>query len=159
MKVCNRCHQELDDSCFAFRQAAKDKLQNYCRKCKSVYASERLDDEDYAASRQAFDRERSKDPRRKAMIIASVARSQKRYPDHCRTRMRTGYLHRKGVYTRAKCQFPGCEEATKVHCHHPDYSDPTNFYYLCPKHHGRIHRNPSLVASLLPAEENSPQVL
>lgn len=41
MKKCNRCHILKEDSEFAYRNKAKDKLQPYCKECKKEIDRER----------------------------------------------------------------------------------------------------------------------
>lgn len=36
MKVCTKCHNELDFECFNRRKASKDGLQPYCRDCQAA---------------------------------------------------------------------------------------------------------------------------
>lgn len=48
-----------------------------------------------------------------------------------------GYAIRSGQLVKEPCEVCG---ATDVHAHHEDYSLPLAVRWLCPAHHGEIHR-------------------
>lgn len=89
---------------------------------------------------RAFDRERSKDPRRKAQYVAKQRKKRKE--------MGPGYEHahyavsralRLGLITKPKT-CSRCPASSKIEAHHDDHSRPLDVMWLCPVCHAQRHK-------------------
>lgn len=57
--------------------------------------------------------------------------------DKQRARRELAYAVQTGQITRDPCEVCGADNA---HGHHDDYSKPLDVRWLCPTHHGEVHR-------------------
>lgn len=118
MKRCRDCGRVLPLDAFYVHATAADRLRPECKDCKRAYQSARART---AAGRAVLERRnrRARDAGKRA------ARDQARA------------AVRAGVIARGRCEVCGRPD---THAHHEDYSRPLDVRWLCPEHHGELHR-------------------
>lgn len=146
-KSCKKCGVIWPLSEFYKHKRMADGHLNFCKRCVRIrvgaHRERNLD------RVRAYDRHRGLDPRRKAEAkryqeenrerVLGYKRSWIERNSEKRTAHKTLYKAvRRGDVTRLPCQICGSSEV--VHAHHDDYSKPLEVTWLCPKHHGEVHR-------------------
>lgn len=151
-KNCKSCEQTKLISEYYKHQQMADGHLNYCKDCvKSRVHKHRAENIDYI---RQYDKERSMWPHR-ARARAEYMQTPNGKEAHLRASSKWIAAHpgRKNAIDRlntavirGKIQKLPCWvcESTDVHGHHPDYSQPLNVVWLCPKHHKQLHREVQL---------------
>jgi len=87
-----------------------------------------------------YERERFKNPERRAYVFALAKEYRRKYPGKTRCRNKISIALRDGKLERQPCLTCG---SWKSEAHHPDYRRPLFVEWLCIKHHGRAaaHRS------------------
>jgi hypothetical protein len=87
------------------------------------------------------ERQRESNRRSSANRREQIAERQRdwarRNPEKARAERAARKAVERGKLVREPCLFCG---ASKVHAHHHDYSQPLAVTWLCPQHHGLVHR-------------------
>lgn len=92
-------------------------------------------DPQYREKLRNFGREQYRKHRAKKLLYSAKQKgTQKRM---ARTKLRHAIL--KGLVIRPK-KCDACNQLSKIHGHHHDYSKPLDVVWLCIKCHGKIHR-------------------
>lgn len=90
--------------------------------------------------RRAYERDRNKDPRRRALQNRVKREWNVKNPEKRRAQEAVRAAIRRGELTRPKvCPIAGCSR-TDVHAHHRDYSRPLAVAFLCSLHHKKAHQ-------------------
>lgn len=137
-KTCSRCKSILDISEFGKNRNRQDGIADRCLVCKrTLSANHRLK---YAHTQKyrdrmsaAYQRWRKRHPGRK---LEHVQASQKKYPEHHKTRQAFTRAVFEGLIERKPCIVCASLNANG---HHEDYSKPFDVIWLCTLHHGRRH--------------------
>ncbi len=117
-KVCRACQRTLPLDDFYRNPKNSDGRHHECKACRRDYqASYRQTEAGRAADRRQYARDRA------AGKIAA--------------RSRLGNLIASGRLDRQPCEVCGDPAS---HAHHPDYDKPLGVQWLCPAHHGEVHR-------------------
>lgn len=95
----------------------------------------RREDPEFAARQRAS--RLASDARRRAEKIAEQERYASANPEKVGAKHAVRRAVARGELDREPCLF--CE-APKTHAHHHDYSQPLAVTWLCPRHHGLVHR-------------------
>lgn len=122
-----------------FYRQTNGSLHRDCKVCwrEKVRANRLANIEHY----DAYERERSKRPERKA---AAVLYQRERRPAHKRkANIATNNAIRDGRLTRQPCEVCGL---AKSEAHHDDYTKPLDVRWLCRKHHLEHHGKESRAA-------------
>lgn len=119
-KRCPRCKKYKSSEFFHKSARRYDGLQGKCKQCQNeMYRLRRATSESV----------------RKAYYEKSQ-RYIKKYPERQQARMFVSQALKEGVLIKKPCEV--CFES-KVHAHHPDWSEPLNVVWLCPSHHKAAH--------------------
>ncbi|HQZ91277.1 MAG TPA: hypothetical protein PLR44_14585 [Thermomicrobiales bacterium] len=118
LKRCRDCGRLLPFDEFYCHTTTADRLRAECKDCKRAYQ--------VARSRTTDGRDVLK--RRNARAKANGKRA---------ARDRARYAARVGIIPREPCEVCGRGDA---HAHHEDYGLPLDVRWLCPEHHGQLHR-------------------
>jgi hypothetical protein len=135
MKRCCGCRVIKPREEFHKRNRFRNGLQSLCKACMHESYLRLRDDPNF---RERMGRNRKawleKNPERWAEVKkAYLARN----PQKVLAKRRVNSAIASGKLQRHPCSVCGCAPA---HAHHPDYSQPLNVVWLCPLHHGEIHR-------------------
>lgn len=135
MKPCIRCAVEkpLDD--FYAHPTAADGHFGACKECcKRAAAARRMTKR---AEVRAYDRTRSKTPKRRAHAAANTAAWRARRPEVVRAHSAVARAKRSGrLVVPAACSDCGAPHG-RLHAHHADYSRPLDVTWLCPACHAK----------------------
>ena len=85
---------------------------------------------------QEYDRQRAKDPERRAKAREKTRRWREENPLRTSAHNAVARALRSGKIQKAPCIFCGEKD---VHAHHHDYTKPLDVTWLCPKCHHRLH--------------------
>ena len=147
MKICTRCGDALDDSCFQIREASIDGLTASCRKCLNKYDKSRSSlphrvklRKDYQKTEAGMEAAR-KGSRRHSKTDKGKASNLKWNLTNKHKRKAHGvvaYRVKIGELKRLPCEVCGNK---KSEAHHDDYEKPLEVRWLCRKHHAEHHSN------------------
>ena len=118
MKRCRICGELLPHAAFYRNTTGADGLRTECKDCK-----------------RAIERARYQSDRGQAVARAKNQRAKANGKRRARDTARNAA--RRGIIQRQPCEVCG---RTDVHAHHEDYARPLDVRWLCPAHHGEIHR-------------------
>lgn len=149
VKTCFKCDIEKPITEFYRHPMMADGRLNKCKECtKQDVRKNRADNLEYY---RAFDRARADDQKRvqarrryaksPAGIAAAERAKSKWTTKHNRKRKAQIYVGnavRDGRLDKEPCEV--CGSTDRIHGHHDDYSKPLDVRWLCPKHHGLVHR-------------------
>lgn len=134
MKTCFKCCRNLPESEFYAHSRMGDELLGKCKECT------RLDVRENRRRRlgyyRQYDRERFKEPSRKASVLEAQDRRRANYPEKYKARTAVGNAIRDGRLVRQPCEVCG---DPKSQAHHEDYSKPLEVRWLCFVHHRIAH--------------------
>jgi hypothetical protein len=109
---------------------------NFCKACvKSRVSTHR---EANLERIHQYDRERSKEPKRKAHLTRNFKKMVERYPEKRIARSAVSNAIRDGRLFKQPCQV--CS-SSKSEAHHLDYSKPLEVIWLCKLHHEEAHKS------------------
>jgi hypothetical protein len=130
MKECFKCHRALPLSEFYKHPMMGDGHLGKCKLCtkKDVRARRQANHEHYLQ----YDRERSKEPERRAAIQAAKEKD----PLKVWARKATHSAINRGILVRQPCEVCGNERSD---AHHEDYHQPLRVRWLCRQHHMGTH--------------------
>jgi hypothetical protein len=147
MKTCKKCLRTLPLSDFYPHKQMGDGHLSFCKECvKNRVLGHRAANLDRI---RAYDRKRGRSAhrladtreRRRQLDSATKGAYSKHWNDKNKHKKRAqGLVHdhlRAGKIEKQPCLV--CNNS-KVEAHHPDYSQPLVFIWLCRKHHGEVHR-------------------
>jgi hypothetical protein len=142
MDTCKGCERELPDDAFYRHARMASGHLSFCKACfKAKMRAHRAANIERF---QAYDRQRSELPHRRAAIAAYQA-SRPDVPSRAKKKWREGNPEKRKAHTAARriplpeaCQR--CGAGGRLHRHHPDYSQPTFVEFLCTPCHGAAHR-------------------
>lgn len=135
-KVCKGCGKVKPRTAFYATKGMADGLASKCKDCVKTYQRERRRTNPWV---QEYDRDRAKEPHRKAAARAVTIRWREKYPERYQAQTAVGNAIRDGKLEKGEiCEIQGCAR-TDVHAHHEDYSKPLEVRWLCPLHHHRGH--------------------
>lgn len=136
MKQCFKCKKQKSLSQFYKHPQMPDGTVNKCKACnkKDVRENYIKNIEHY----KAYERERFKDPARKAYAIEQARKRKKRKPGKEKARWKVSRAIRNGVLIRPeKCV--SCGKIARIEAHHVDYRRPLQVTWLCRKCHRKEH--------------------
>jgi len=120
-KICPSCKERLPLTFFARDKSKSDDVTSHCKKCRNLQKQHSRALGLYKNSERRY--RRSRDPVKdyaKEVVRRFVAAGLKK-PEECEI----------------------CSGKGRLEAHHPDYSKPLNFKWLCKRCHAYIHRNDS----------------
>lgn len=130
MKKCFKCGKRKPRTLFYAHPRMGDKLLGKCKSCtKRDVREHRVANR---ASRAAYERERFKDPKRKAKILEYQRRHRQRFPGKYRARKAVYNAVNRGDLIRLPCIHCG---NPKSQAHHDDYRKPLVVKWECFKCH------------------------
>lgn len=134
MKRCICCGRTLALAEFYLHKQMADGHLNKCKECCKRHANERR----WANLEEARerDRQRGKNPKRRAAHVASATKYSKANPTKSRVRYKVYKAIKAGKLVRKPCEVCG---ALNTHAHHHDYSKPLDVKWLCPACHAKVH--------------------
>lgn len=128
-KVCFKCSEKKDLSCFYKHRQMGDGHLNKCKECtKSDVVANRKDKIDYY---REYDRDRG--GRTSKEMTADY---RKRFPKKWKAVQAVAWAIKKKFLVPEPCEICGSSD---VHGHHPDYSKPLEVMWLCAEHHCEWH--------------------
>lgn len=130
-KPCISCGEIKPLSDFYAHPRMADKHLNKCKPCckRDVRENRKANISHY----HDYDSERNNhDPRRKAMMRASIRRNRAKNADKTRARSAVERAVRRGQLKQLPCEICG---VLPTQAHHEDYSKPLDVRWLCHKHH------------------------
>ena len=73
MKVCNKCNQEKDDECFAWKIKAKGIRNSFCKECRNLYTKDhyKRNKSQYLKRVRKYDKKRKKEILEKFLLYLS----------------------------------------------------------------------------------------
>ncbi len=134
MKQCICCGRTLPLAEFYPHKQMADGHLNKCKECCKRQANERRR-ANLEEARES-DRQRGKNPKRRAAHVISAMKYSKANPTKSRARDRVYKAIKAGKLKRKPCEVCG---ALNTHAHHHDYSKPLDVKWLCPACHARVH--------------------
>lgn len=146
MKYCPRCDVVKPVSEFYRHPKTSDGFLGICKECQNERMKKnRLTN----PAVQAYDRERSKLPHRKAHIASVAAKWARDNPERMkelrmkdkqvyRARSAVNNAVRRGKLIKGPCKV--CGTTDNIHGHHADYSKPLDVTWLCAQHHADLHQ-------------------
>jgi ribosomal protein S27AE len=135
MRLCWDCREEkpLDTDHFYANAGCRGGYQQRCIQCSRKAASQRQRDKKLEIA--AYDRERNKDPGRKAARAEAQRRMRVKHPEKYKARMKVNNALRAGKLVRQPCAACG---HPKAQAHHHDYTKPLDVRWLCFRCHREL---------------------
>ena len=128
-KICFKCNQEKDISCFYKHRGMKDGHLNKCKECSKKDVKENY--------RKNIDYYKEYDQIRKKYIKEQTKKYAIKHPDKIKNlKKKWEKNNRDGKLKRKPCQI--CNEE-KVEGHHCSYYFPKIVIWLCKEHHEKVH--------------------
>jgi hypothetical protein len=118
-KVCPRCKRDLPLVMFAHDKSKSDGVTSFCKECRSQYKKIKRALGHYRNTESLYAKNREKAKDYAKDVVAGLLRNGLKKPSQCQI-----------------CKVV----TTKLEAHHPDYSDPFTFYWLCKDCHAFVHR-------------------
>lgn len=145
-KKCKKCGEDKNLSDFYAKETNSDGFNHQCKECVKARAAKHRQDNLDAI--QAYDRDRNRTEKRKALSAAIRPRYKekatewgrawrKRNPEKYAAHNKLNNAVRDGKLIKGACEVCGEPE---VEAHHDDYAKPLDVRWLCPKHHGLTRR-------------------
>lgn len=152
MKTCFKCGVEKAHTEFYVHKAMADGYLGKCKDCtKADVRAYRFGP--HREEVLARDRERSKEPERRAVVLIKSAQRKRMNREKCRAQALLKYAVDTGkVIPWPACAVPECNE--KPEAHHYDYSQPLEVIWLCRAHHRQTHALVPGFYSAKPVKEN-----
>lgn len=146
MKKCKICEQEKSLDNFYPHKAMKDGHLNICKSCTKVRIKKHRHEN--LEQIRAYDRIRGRSEKRRErnrlycrekrqMLARYVSEWRKRNRQKANAHGRVNKAVKAGTLIKMPCEKCG---NLSVHGHHDDYTKPLEVRWLCPKHHGELHR-------------------
>lgn len=132
-KTCLKCGEEKSLEEFYRHPQMTDGHRNKCKDCAKKDARENRSKR--RSQYAAYERQRFRDPKRKAQLLEAQRRRRVRYPEKDKARHAVNNAIRDGKLERGMCEV--CGEVGQAH--HEDYSRPLDVRWLCLKHHRQEH--------------------
>jgi hypothetical protein len=130
MKICRKCKEEKDSSCFGEEHRNRDGLRSYCNECNNKY---RKTEKGLEVNRRAVKKYHKTKKGKEAQLRSNRRRDpRKTYAVRC-----VGIALKYGKLTKQPCEVCG---ELKVEAHHTDYEKPLDVVWYCKEHHTEIHR-------------------
>lgn len=146
MKSCFVCGNLLPLNEFYKHSGMKDGHLNKCKECTRKHCKKHRDS--HIERYREYDRARGKTSERiqkckdynktdlgKIARKKAVSKSNNKFPERRRARIKLGNAIRDGLIIKQPCCICGDE----AQGHHPDYSRPLDVVWLCNKHHKETH--------------------
>lgn len=132
--TCRVCGAVKPAGEFYPRQVRKCGTIGECKECtKSRVRGHRAVNDNV----RAYDRERSRTPKRRAHIARVSKEWREKNPEGYKAHTAVGNALRDGKLFRQPCEVCGAND--NLHAHHHDYSKPLDVTWLCAAHHHRHH--------------------
>ncbi len=147
MKTCISCDEEKQVGSFYTHPQMADGRLGKCKACC------RRDARAHRAANlekvKEYDRMRGRTQAHKEKVRANAhkyahkqtewaRKGRAKNPEAYKARTAVGNAIRDGKLIRGPCEVEGCTR--KAQGHHDDYSKPLDVRWLCPDHHGLVHR-------------------
>lgn len=134
-KTCFKCERRKPLTEFYKHPRMADGHLGKCKSCAKadVQQNYRANIDHY----REYERERFKDPERKASVQKYQRARRARSPGRDRARTAVTNAIRDGRLVRGPCEV--CGTTKRVHGHHDDYRKPLSVRWLCFKHHMEHH--------------------
>jgi len=135
-KECFKCHKMLSLSEFYRHSRMADGHLNKCKECTKL---DTFNDRHFNRVERirAYDRERAKDPERKAMSDKIRKRYEKKHPGRKLVNGRLVKAIKAGLVVKPDvCQICGAPNPVS---HHHDYNKPFDVLWVCNSCHRNIH--------------------
>ena len=135
VKTCFRCGAEKPLTDFYKHPMMADGHLGKCKNCAraDVHENRVKRIEKY----RAYDVERAKTAKRRALSRRIEAEYRARYPERKKANVAVNNAVRDGRLTKYPCQVCGRLDS---HGHHDDYSKPLEVRWLCAVHHKQAHK-------------------
>lgn len=130
LKRCFKCQRELPADDFYRHPRMGDGRLGKCKRCTKLDV--RANYQRRRGQYLAYDRARSKTPKRRKQL----AESKERYPVKEKSRQRLHTAIARGKAVRRPCEVCG---NPRTDAHHDDYAKPLQVRWLCRLHHMRLH--------------------
>lgn len=134
MKSCRKCGADKSLSDFHKDANLPDGLRHICKACACKISRDNRAKN--IEARRAYDRERAKDPARKAADYEATKRKRRRNPMRARAHSAVANAIRRGLLIPEPCER--CN-TTPTDAHHDDYSRPLKVRWLCRQCHVEHH--------------------
>jgi hypothetical protein len=141
-KTCRGCNASLPLSAFYRHPQMADGHLNFCVDCVKARVSGHR--EQHGERIRAYDRERAKQPHRKAQLRSLMER-ERQDPQRRVAHQMTSNAIRGGRLVRPDT-CSACGKHCKPEAHHDEYSKPLEVRWLCRSCHCRHHRLEQLAA-------------
>lgn len=144
MKTCENCGGEFDGKGVSYGRFCRRRCYHTAWMREQRHADpqkyredmrRRREDPDFAARQRAS--RLASDEQHRAEKIAQQRRYVEANPEKAAAKEAVRRAIRAGTLVREPCLF--CD-SPRTHAHHHDYSQPLAVTWLCPKHHGLVHR-------------------
>lgn len=135
-KICRGCSASLPLSDFYKHPKMADGHLNFCIECVKSRVCKHRDQ--HGDKIRAYDRERAKQPKRKAHFC-SLAERNLQDPQRRLAHQMTSNAIRSGKLLRPD-ECSACGKQCKPEAHHDDYAKPLEVRWLCRSCHCRHHR-------------------
>jgi len=133
-KVCFKCKGEKSLDEFYRHKMMGDGHLGKCKECaKKDVRKHRRENE----SVQEYDRQRAKEPTRKALLAAGSERRKADHPEKYRANYAVGNAVRDGRLDKPDRCSRCNEKGRRIEGHHEDYSKPLEVIWLCTLCHRR----------------------
>ncbi len=131
-KKCFKCGEIKLIEMFYVHSRMADGHLNKCKLCTKKDSEIRYSNPEALKRIIAYERERERDPARKALKLQYQRRMRLKSPGKFRARNKVMSAIRSGRITRKPCEVCG---NLKSEAHHDDYRKYLNVKWLCRKHH------------------------
>jgi hypothetical protein len=133
-KTCFKCGESKNISDFYRHKQMADGHLNKCKECTKKEERKRYRDK--WEQMVEYERERWKDPTRRAKLIEYQRKRRAKNPEKYKAACAVSNAIRDGRIEKKPCEMCGSE---KSEAHHNDYSNPLGVVWLCRKHHLMQH--------------------
>lgn len=145
-KSCFKCGETKPLSAFYKHSQMADGRLNKCKACTksdvTKYQTKNIDKvREYNRSRgnrnpPGYYKEYYRKNKEERLLAQKKWREEN--PVIYRARNAVGNALRDKTLIKTPCEV--CGDTDNIHGHHDDYSKPLDVHWLCPKHHGEVHR-------------------
>lgn len=133
MKQCRKCGSTLPIDEFYTHPEMADGHLNFCKTCVRQRVNARYDRE--RGKIATYERERFKDPHRKAKIAEYARERRKRHPEKTRAYNMVTRAIKNGTLKRLPCEV--CSDPNSQ-AHYEDYFRPLDVRWFCFRHHREV---------------------
>ena len=135
-KTCFKCGETKPLDGFYRHPRMRDGHLNKCKECNKVDSSMRDPDKV-----KAYDKARSKDPKRRAQFLTAQRRRRAEHPEKQSAHSKLQWAVKQGkIVIPSLCQV--CSGDSRLVGHHEDYSKPLEVIWMCEPCHKRHHMKP-----------------